>query len=71
MGIMEKNTELLYCNRVYIGRMICAGSKIRGTFLAVPIIRAIVFQGLYYWVPPLFMETIILACCQGPQAKLL
>ena len=28
--------------------------KIRGTFLGVPIIRAIVFWGLY-WGPPLFL----------------
>ena len=35
--------------------------KIRGTILGVPIIRTIVFGGLY-WVP-LFWESTIFVCC--------
>ena len=55
---MEKKMEMKWKLGFYRGLEGLGFPKIRGTFLGVPIIRTIVFWGLY-WGSLIFWETTI------------
>ena len=50
---MRSFTEIIQHPLIRLGSLDCAFPKMRGTFFGVPIIRTIVFGGLY-WGPPNF-----------------